>query len=332
MSHYHHLNPFERESILRNVTLGKSIRAIAILLGRSPATISRELKRNSQQDGTYSSVHAEENYYARRTGCHRQPLLANVTLRDQVQRLILDHQWSPEQIDQRMKYDQSPWKISYTTIYRGIERHLLDTPDRQPSQRGLARHLRHRGKARHAKGYEERRGKIDFRLPLDQRPTDAQERRTVGHWEADTVIGKTGSECLVTLVDRKTRFLMAAKATRKTAQCVTEKLIGLLDALPDCQRQSVTPDRGKEFAWYARITEKLGVSFYFPAPHAPWQRGSNENTNGLLREYFLKGHDLTQDSDAAVQLTVDELNHRPRKCLGWQTPFEAFYHQVLHLT
>ncbi|MCL1632992.1 IS30 family transposase [Sporolactobacillus sp. CPB3-1] len=331
MSHYHHLNPFERESILRNVTLGKSRRAIATLLGRSPATISRELKRNSQQDGTYSSVHAEENYHARRTGCHRQPLLAHQALCDQVQRLILDHQWSPEQIDRRMKHEHHAWHISYTTIYRGIERHLLDTPERRPGQRGLARHLRHRGKARHGQGYVERRGKIDFHPALDQRPLDAQERRTIGHWEADTVIGKPGSDCLVTLVDRRTRFLMAAKATRKTARYVTEQLIKLLNPLPEGQRRSVTPDRGKEFAWYARITETLGVPFYFPAPHAPWQRGSNENTNGLLREYFPKGYDLKQDSDVDVQHHVDELNHRPRKCLGWRTPFEAFYHRVLHL-
>ncbi|WP_353949393.1 IS30 family transposase [Sporolactobacillus sp. Y61] len=142
-------------------------------------------------------------------------------------------------------------------------------------------------------------------------------------------MGKLGSDCLVTLVDRRTRVLMAAKTTRKTAQFVTEQLIKLLGSLPECQ--SVTPDRGKEFVWYARITEKLSVPFYFPAPQAPWQRGSTENTNGLLREYFPKGHDLKQDSDNDVQRNVDELNHRPRKCLGWRTPFEAFYHQVLHL-
>ncbi|WP_353949474.1 hypothetical protein ABNN70_06145 [Sporolactobacillus sp. Y61] len=128
------------------------------------------MKRNQQRDGTYSSVHAEASYRTRRKGCHPQSLLANQALHDRVQRLILDHQWSPEQIDQRMKQEHSLWKISYITIYRGIKRNLLDIPDRQPGQRGLARHLRHHGKSRHGKGYEERRGKIDFHPALDQRP------------------------------------------------------------------------------------------------------------------------------------------------------------------
>ncbi|MFT8871053.1 MAG: IS30 family transposase [Sporolactobacillus sp.] len=331
MSHYHHLSPFERESILKNVALGQSIRVIAALLKRSPATVSRELARNAPQKERYSAVRAEENYQARRKACHRQPLLRHAALRDRVQDLILEHHWSPEQIAQRLAFEQSPWRISCTTLYRGIERHLLDTSDRQPGQRGLARHLRHRGKSRHSKGYVEHRGKIDYGLSIEDRPAAATTRRVIGHWEADTVLGKLGTDCLVTCVDRATRFLLVAKAARKTAQAVTGKLIGLLGALPEEQRQSVTPDRGKEFAWYARITEKLGVPFYFPAPHAPWQRGSNENTNGLLREYFPKGHDLAQDSDAAIQSVVDELNHRPRKCLGWRTPYEAFYHQVLHL-
>ncbi|MFT8392240.1 MAG: helix-turn-helix domain-containing protein [Sporolactobacillus sp.] len=140
MSHYHHLNPFERECILKNVALGQSIRAIATLLKHSPATVSRELARNTSQKERYSAVRAEENYQARRKACHRQPLLRHATLRDRVQDLILEHHWSPEQIAQRLAFEQSPWCISCTTLYRGIERHLLDTSDRQPSQRGLARH------------------------------------------------------------------------------------------------------------------------------------------------------------------------------------------------
>ncbi|WP_028984308.1 IS30 family transposase, partial [Sporolactobacillus terrae] len=261
--------------------------------------ISRELKRNQQGDGTYSSVQAEEKYHARREGCCRQPLLANPELHDLIQRLILDHQWSPEQIDQRLKQDHSPWKISYTTIYRGIEAHLLDEPNHQPGQRGIARRLRHRGKSRHGKGYEERRGKINYSHSIDERPPEANERRVIGHWEADTVVGKIGSECLVTLVDRKTRLLIAAKAAKKTAKCVKEKLIELFSPLPRHQRLTVTPDRGKEFAWYDQVAKACGMTFYFPNPHAPWQRGSNENTNGLLREYFPKGHDFRQDSDAS---------------------------------
>lgn len=330
MSHYHHLNPYEREIILKNLVLGQSIRTIAAQLERSPATISRELRRN-QFKGEYSPTRAELAYHKRRTRCHRQRLLSCPPLHDLVQQLILNHQWSPEQIAARLKMDHSRWKISYTTIYRGIEHHLLDEGTCQRGQRGLARQLRHRGKTRHRQGYIERRGKIQISHSIGERPPEANERRMIGHWEADTVLGKSGSECLVTLVDRKTRFLMAAKAVKKSAKYVKAKLVELLKRLPEEQRLTITPDRGKEFAQHAEVTKELAIPFYFPDPHAPWQRGSNENTNGLLREYFPKGQDFKLFTDSDVLHAVEELNRRPRKCLGWKTPFEAFYDQVLHL-
>lgn len=142
--------------------------------------------------------------------------------------------------------------------------------------------------------------------------------------------GKTGRACFVTMVDRKSRFLAAGKAAKKEAASVNEIMIRIMQGMP---LESITPDRGKEFARHKEVTEALGgVQFYFPLPRHPWERGTNENTNGLLREYFPKGKDLTDISEEYLQKVIDELNMRPRKCLGYRTPYEVFYSKVLHLT
>jgi len=148
--------------------------------------------------------------------------------------------------------------------------------------------------------------------------------------QGDTVAGKTGKACLVTLVDRKTRFLVGGKSSAKRVADVNEVMLIALEGHPV---KSITPDSGKEFAKHAEVTEALeGVKFYFPPPHHPWERGSNENTNGLLREYFPKGQDITDIPDAYIQEMFDKLNRRPRKCLGYRTPYEVYYSKTLHLT
>ena len=190
--------------------------------------------------------------------------------------------------------------------------------------------MRHRGKSRHRKGYVENRGKIAISNDIADRPAGAQNRSRRGHWEGDTVAGKTGKACLVTLVDRKTRFLVGGKSSAKRAADVNEVMLIALEGHPV---KSITPDRGKEFAKHAEVTEALeGVKFYFLPPHHPWERGSNENTNGLLREYFPKGQDITDILDAYIQEMFDKLNRRPRKCLGYRTPYEGYYSKTLHLT
>ena len=164
---------------------------------------------------------------------------------------------------------------------------------------------------------------------LSARPHAANHRRRLGDWEGDTVAGKTGRACLVTLVDRKSRFATGGKADKKNACEVNRVMIRALQGLPV---KTITPDRGKEFARHAEVTSALQAPFYFPEPHQPWQRGTNENTNGLLREYFPKGQDLTDISEDHIQEVFDELNKRPRKCLGYRTPYEVFYKKKLHLT
>ena len=308
--------------------IGKSRTEIAKLLGRNKSSIARELKRNSLL-GDYMPCEAQSFYEKRRDRCRPKKKLSESGLLNQIRNLFLNHQWSPEQISERLRLENSKEIISYNTIYRGIYAGLLDSSKLSHGSRGVIRKLRHRGKSRHTKTYEERRGKIQISNEITKRPEIANTRERLGDWEADTVAGKKGKACLVTLTDRKSRYLLCKKITKKTASLVKEAMIELLKGQP---LESITPDRGKEFSKHVEISNELNlVEFYFPFPHHPWQRGTNENTNGLLREYFPKAQDIIQ-SDDYVEDVMKKLNCRPKKCLGWKTPFEVYHSVVLHLT
>ena len=333
MSHYKHFTLSEREMLLYFLTKGFSLTAIAGKLGRNKSTISRELKRNTGKS-MYLPVEAQEKYHQRRRSCKPSKKLDTPLIYDYVKDKFLQHQWSPEQISGRLRLEKADFYVSYATIYRAIYVGMFDSSEQRNSHgnRGAIRKLRHRGKSRHTKDYEERRGKVPISYLLSERPQAADKRERIGDWEADTVIGSKGKDraCLVTLVDRRSRFLIAGKAASKKALPVSKVII---EALKDQPCYSITPDRGKEFAAHPQISEALGnVKVYFPFPHHPWQRGTNENTNGLLREYFPKGQDLTEISEEYIQRKVDELNKRPRKCLGYKTPYEIYFSKVLHLT
>lgn len=331
MSHYNHITPEEREKILLLFSHNYSITFIAESLGRNKSTISRELSRNSF-DNDYSAVAAQAAYLERRKKCRPRKKLDDPVIFEKVREKFLDHQWSPEEISGRLNLENAGFSVSYSTIYRGIYSGMFDSPDERRSHgnRGAIRKLRHRGKTRHTKSHDERRGKIVISNELKDRPEEANERTRIGDWEGDTVLGKRDGPCLVTMVDRKSRFLLSGKAARKTSEEVRDTVIL---CMADQPLLSITPDRGKEFARHAEITEALnGVQFYFPLPRHPWQRGTNENTNGLLREYFPKGTDFSKISDEYIQSKVDELNKRPRKCLGYLTPYEVYYSTLLHLT
>ena len=323
----------EREMILILHTRKQSLQSISKTIGRSASTISRELKRNTTAKQSYSALEAERKYHLRRKKCRRHKLLENDELKSKVLKLFLEQQWSPEEISNRLKYENSPYSISYSTIYRAIYAGMLDAEKLSHGKRGVIRKLRHRGKTRRCKGKIETRGKIVISNRIHERPKEADSRRVVGHWEADTLAGKTGSACLVTIADRCSRYLLAGKTAKKNSQMVAEKMISLFSNLPcDCLK-TITPDRGKEFGKHRLVTDALeNVQFYFADPHSPWQRGTNENTNGLIREYLPKLFDIAMCSDTDVARFVDKLNMRPRKCLGWKTPYEVFFHQVLQLT
>ena len=325
---YKHLSITERELIAIHQAGGKSLCQIAKLLGRNKSTISRELARNG---GDYLPSKAQARYRRRRKKCRPHKLLENPTLFALVKKLFLGCQWSPEQIANRLKLENYPIHISYKTIYRAIYAAMFDTKEQKRStgNRGAIRKLRHCGKPRRRKGKVTKRGKIPISNELATRPVEANDRSRLGDWEADTIWGKNQKNALLTLVDRKSRYLLCRKLGKLDCNQVEEALKMLLHEQP---LHSVTPDRGREFRRHGNVTAALGVEFYFPPPHQPWQRGTNENTNGLLREYFPKGYDFTQLSDEDLRAVVNQLNHRPRKCLGYRTPWEVYFSTMLHLT
>lgn len=330
MSHYTHLTTFEREKILYFCAKGESVSFIARTLHRSKSTISRELKRNSF-NGEYWPDQAQSAYASRRKNCHPHYRLDDIALFSFVRQAFLGWQWSPQQIAERLRLEHHKCVISYATIYRAIYAGLFDTPEQRRSHscRGAARKLRHHGKSRHTKDYVERRGRFNASHSLSERPEPANKRERIGDWEFDTVVGKKDRACLVTGVDRKSRFLKVGRSPDKRADNVNEVMIALLKDEP-CY--TITPDRGAEFKHHEEVAKELDVEFYFPEPHQPWQRGTNENTNGLLREYFPKKYDITNMTDEEIQSKVDKLNKRPRKVLGYRTPYEIYYSVVLHLT
>lgn len=318
---YRHLTIIERESIMIMHSNGKKTVEIARVLGRSTSTISRELKRHSLDH--YSATKAQASYLMHRKNCKATRKLEQREYIQLVQEKCLVENWSPEQLSARLKKEKSDLSISYATIYRGIYAGLFDIGERKASRK-----LRHKGKTRHTKNHLEKRGKIQISNHLNERPISAENRSRFGHWEADTVLGKTGGVCLVTLTERKSRFELVKKVSAKKAEFVKDAIIELLRSH---KLRSITPDRGKEFAKHSSVTRALGVEFYFPEPHQPWTRGTNENTNGLLREYFPKQQDMEQWNDDYIQQVVDKLNLRPRKCLGWKTPYEVYFKKSLHL-
>ena len=331
MHPYTHLTTNEREMIFLMYEQGETLTAIGKAIGRSKSTISRELRRNSDKNNHYSPSQAHKKYKKRKQLCGRHRKLQTNQIFLMVKRLFLEEQWSPEQISGRLSYEGA-YNISYNTIYRAIYRGEFDQPNLPKGNLGVKRYLRHHGKPRHPKNHVETRGKISISHTIHERPLEANERSAIGHWEADTVAGKTGKACLVTLVDRKSRFLLVGKSEKKASQPVIDQMIKLLRGIEDDQCKTITPDRGKEFSQHARLTETLNdTQVYFPDPHAPWQRGTNENTNGLLREYTPKGVDLSDATNEDIQTWAKKLNTRPKKCLNWKTPYEIFYDTVLHL-
>ena len=326
---YHHLNTKQRECILKRLEVGDSIRQIAVQIGVSPSTVSREIKRNGGRK-RYSSSDADKRYLKKRTRCHKKLCLGDPAAYGLVKLLIEDQQWSPEQISNRLKLEGHWLSISYATIYRAIHKKMFDLK-KDKRRRGFAKKLRNKGKKRKGKNNQDKRGQMNIPHAIEERPAAAGDRSEGGHLEIDTVIGKRGGACLVTVVDRMTRYLWCSIISNCTAENVTQALREILSSMPAGFAKSITPDRGVEFRRHAQITEEFNIPFYFPLPHQPWQRGTNENTNGLLREYFPKKTSMNHVTKEALQAVVNKINNRPRKCLSWLSPSEVFSQKVLHL-
>lgn len=329
MCHYHHLTLFERERASILLASGLSISAAAKSLGRSKSTISRELRRNTPSHAHYIPCRAQRRYIKRRKSCHRKKiLLLNQPLFLLIKDRFLNHQWSPEQIAGRMK-QEGKTGVSYSTIYRAIYARLFNRKNMPRGYLGAQHCLRHGGHTGRKSHSARAKDRYWNARPLSDRPAIANQRERIGDWEADTMVGRSHKSCLLTLVERRSKYLLCRKVHTMKVEAVTK---AILDCLHGQTVFTITPDRGAEFEGWQEIEKSLpGVTFYFPPPYRPQDRGTNENTNGLLREYFPKGTDFMECTDKYIQSKVDELNHRPRKCLGYRTPYEIYHSKVLHL-
>jgi len=312
----------EREEIAVGLAAGEPVRAIAARLGRAPSTVSREIRRNSRGRRHYRALAAQGQAQWRAARPKTAKLAGNAVLRAWVQEK-LEQRWSPEQISVMLKREfpgDAEMRVSHETIYQAIY-----VQGRGALRRELAACLRTGRALRKPRRKEgERRGKIPGMVMISERPAEAGDRAVPGHWEGDLIIGAANRSAIGTLVERSTRFVMllhlpGGYGPERVAAAMTQAMGGL----PDAIRRSLTWDQGKEMAGHAQIAVAADLDIYFCDPHSPWQRGSNENTNGLLRQYFPKGTDLAAHSRGHLQAVAGELNSRPRKTLGWKTPAQA---------
>jgi IS30 family transposase len=309
----------EREEISRGIAAARSMRSMARLLGHAPSTVSREIKRHGGYD-RYRAAVADEHAWGRARRPKRCKLANNPRLRQLVARK-LELNWSPEQIAgwlKRLYPEDERYRVSHETIYRS-----LYIQARGVLKKELVRHLRSKRSMRRPRRAGDKRGQIADLVSISKRPPTVEDRAVPGHWEGDLLSGSNNSY-IATLVERQTRYVTLAKVTNKDTQTVVSALIKQAKTIPNELYRSLTWDRGKELADHRRFTLATNVDVYFCDPQSPWQRGSNENTNGLLRQYFLKGTDLSVYTQAQLNRVARQLNERPRKTLGFETPTERF--------
>jgi len=313
---YKQLTLKERYHISTLLKKGWSQKEIANSIGVHPSTICREIHRNKDiLTQEYHYTFAQSNANKRQIGKAKYSVLTS-----KIKTYIkskLKEDWSPEQIAGRMKIDIGLC-ICHETIYRYIYYN---------KSRGgrLYKHLRHKNKKYHNRSNKyQRRGIIINRVSIDKRPKIVEKKNRIGDFEIDTVIGLNHIGALVTVVDRKSKYAIIQKVSSKRAKEVTEALITMLHPLKDIT-QTITSDNGKEFAYHKQVSEALSTDFYFAHPYSSWERGLNEHTNGLIRQYLPKKTDFTQISKEEIITIQDKLNHRPRKVLNYRTPYEVFF-------
>ena len=312
----------EREEISRGIALQLSIRAIAEQLARSPSTISREINRNGGLS-EYRANKAEQAAWDRACRPKLCKLACNQSLSEVVATKLMKH-WSPEQIAGWLKRtypENESNQVSHETIYRS-----LFVQARGVLKKELQQHLRSQRairRSKHASLKKDGRGGIKGAISISERPASVEDRAIPGHWEGDLIAGSNNSY-IATLVERHTRYVMMAKVKNKDTESVVSALIKQSKKLPDELYKSLTWDRGTELSDHQRFTMETNIDVYFCDPRSPWQRGSNENTNRLLRQYFPKGTDLSVHSQAKLNAVARQLNERPRKTLEYETPAQRF--------
>jgi IS30 family transposase len=318
-----YLSQDERIVIADRLRAGVSQTAIAAELGRSRCTVSREIRRNRHPaGGDYRPYAAQKRAEDRRPRPKPRKLAADGVLRDMVQ-AMLDAKYSPQQISRRLRRDQpeqSEWQVSHETIYQAIY-----VQGRGSLRRELSAALR-TGRAvrrpRRQPGQRQQRFAVPM-VMISERPAEADDRAVPGHWEGDLIVGKDNRSAIGTLVERSTRYVMLLHlGASQNAEHVRDALLATVATLPEHLKRSLTWDQGVEMALHHQFSMASGMPVYFCDPRSPWQRGSNENTNGLLRQYFPKGTDLAQHSAEHLAAVAAELNGRPRMTLGWDSPAE----------
>lgn len=311
------LSQADRDEISVGLERGESFSVIAARVGRAVSTISREVSANGGR-AVYRASFAHRRAYE----LARRPKPAKLAVSGELRGLVeewLEAWWSPEQIARRLR-DEFPddpmMRVSHETIYQS-----LFVQGRGALRRELTRCLRSGRAQRRSQGRVKRGGIVGL-VSISERPAEVEDRAVPGHWEGDLIIGKNGESAIATLVERSTRYVLLARVADQTAETVREAITAQILTLPEHLRRSLTWDRGKEMSQHLAFTVATDINVYFCDPHSPWQRGSNENTNGLLRQYFPKGTDLSTHSQEQLNAAAASLNNRPRKTLDWKKPSE----------
>jgi transposase, IS30 family len=286
----------------------------AAIIGVHKSTVARELARNCGQRG-YRPKQAQELATARQHAAHSRRIPPATWALIEA---LVRQQWSPAQIAGRLKLEKRA-SVSHERIYQHVY------ADKRAGGT-LYCHLRCQKKRRKRYGTHSRRGQIPNRVGIEARPQVVATKRRLGDWEADTIIGAKHQAAIVSLTERKSKLTRLRKVARKSAELVAQASLALLSPLPG-RVHTITSDNGREFAGHEQIAQALSAKFYFARPYASWERGLNENTNGLVRQYFPKRHDFTAITEAEVERVVERLNNRPRKTLGFRTPNEVFFKQ-----
>lgn len=331
--HYHHLSVFERNILQHQLNFGRNQTQIALSLGRSRSTVSREVRRNAIAVSSISKTgrNPSLNYDAcaasqaslarRRRGLVR--LAEGSPLRVVVFKLIRLG-WSPQQISGRFKLMDQVQTVSHETIYQAI--YVLPRGELRRDLIGLLRQGRKLRRPR-TQG-KDRRGALPDMVSVHDRPASVLARQLPGDWEGDLIKGAGNASAIGTVVERKTRYTILTKMKDATADTALSSFTRGLSKVPKAMRNSMTYDQGKEMARHAELAERLKIKVYFCDPHSPWQRPTNENTNGLIRQYLPKGIDLSIYSQKDLDKIADSLNNRPRKVLGFRTPLEAYQTEI----
>jgi transposase, IS30 family len=321
---YKHLASEERDLIAVRRAEGKTLEEIAEEVGRSPATISRELRRNKSSKGIYLATEAGKQAKARKSKAHQRTRIPNEWTRQYIEDKIIQDQWTPEQISGRLKLEHLEHYVSYETIYQYIYNEKPELGLYLPRKR--CRRLP-KSKLRKTKG-----SKILDRVSIKERPPEVEERKEFGHFEADCVVSsRKGKGALLTMTERLSRYTIIAKLEEKTSSQTNLALSFQLSAYPKDLLKSITYDNGLEFAGHKEVNNVYDLTSYFCEPYHSWEKGTVENRNGVIRYYFPKGTDFSKITEEQIKYVQDKINNRPMKLLGFRTPKEVHDEMVLKL-